>query len=273
MTTPRRLIVNADDLGLHPGINAGIFHCQREGIVTSASICAGGAAVDEALAGVKASGLDLGVHLTLSGEAAVSPASALPTLAPEGRLPAYFTALFWGLTTGRIRTAEIERELSAQIERVAGSGVVPSHLDSHQHVHLHPALLPIVIRLARRFGVRALRAGRRVVPLLGLRPAALALFAWRASRRARSEGLRSPDAMLGVAESGRLNEDRLVRAVDRLPEGTSELICHPGTDGAAIGIAYAWGFAWDDETRALTGTRVREALARRAVQLVSYRDL
>jgi predicted glycoside hydrolase/deacetylase ChbG (UPF0249 family) len=271
--TLRRLIVNADDLGLHPGINAGILHCHRDGIVTSASICAGGAAVDDAIAGVKASGLDLGVHLTLSGEVPVSPASALPTLAPAGRLPAYFPALFWGLTTGRIRTAEVERELAAQIERVAAAGVVPSHLDSHQHVHLHPALLPIVVRLAGRFGVRALRAGRRVVPLLGLRPAALAVFAWRAARRARRAGLCSPDAMLGVAESGRLSEARLVRAIDRLPEGTSELVCHPGTDGAAIGTAYAWGFAWDDETRALTGARVREALARRAVQLVSYRDL
>jgi len=269
----RRLIVNADDLGLHPGINAGIFHSHRNGIVTSASICAGGAALDDAVAGVKASGLEVGVHLTLSGEAPVSPPSALPTLAPAGRLPAYFTALFWGLTTGRIRTSEVERELAAQISRVADSGLTAAHLDSHQHVHLHPALLPIVVRLARRFGVGALRAGRRVVPLLGLRPAALALFAWRAARHARREGLRSPDAMLGVAESGRLREDRLLRAIDRLPAGTSELICHPGTDGAAIGSAYAWGFAWDDEARALTGAAAREALARRAVQLVSYRDL
>jgi predicted glycoside hydrolase/deacetylase ChbG (UPF0249 family) len=269
----RRLIVNADDMGLHRGINAGILRCHRDGIVTSASLCAGGAAFDDAALGLKASGLDMGVHLTLSGEAAVAPASALPTLAPEGRLPVYFTALFGGLLTGRIKTEEVERELTAQLSRVADAGLAPSHLDSHQHVHLHPALLPVVLRLARRFGVGAVRAARRMVPLLGLRPAALALFAWRAARLVRREGLRSPDAMVGVAESGGLDEDRLTRAIDRLPEGTSELICHPGTDGAAIGSAYAWGFSWDEETRALTGARVRAALARRGVVLVSYREL
>jgi predicted glycoside hydrolase/deacetylase ChbG (UPF0249 family) len=215
----------------------------------------------------------MGVHLTLSGEAPVAPVSALPTLAPQGRLPAYFTSLFGGLLAGRIKTEEIERELTAQLARVADAGLGPSHLDSHQHVHLHPGLLPIVLRLARRFGIGAVRAARRMVPLLGARPAALAFFAWRASRRVRREGLRSPDAMVGVAESGGLREDRLLRAVERLPEGTSELICHPGTDGAAIGSAYAWGFSWDEETRALTGARVRDALGRRGVQLVSYRDL
>jgi predicted glycoside hydrolase/deacetylase ChbG (UPF0249 family) len=271
--TARRLIVNADDMGLHPGINAGILHAHRDGIVTSASLCAGGAAFEDAVTGLKASGLDLGVHLTLSGEAPVAPASALPTLAPEGRLPAYFTALFAGLLTGRIKLDDVERELTAQLARVADTGLAPSHLDSHQHVHLHPALLPVVTKLAKRFAVGAVRAGRRVVPLLGVRPAVLALFAWGAARRVRREGLRSPDAMVGVAESGRLGEDRLLRAIDRLPEGTSELICHPGTDGAAIGAAYAWGFSWDEETRALTAPRVREALVRRGVALVSYREL
>lgn len=270
----RRLIVNADDLGLHPGINAGILDAHQNGIVTSASLSANGAALEDALAAARAApGLAVGVHLTLVGERPVAPAAELPTLAPEGRLPGYFTALFGRLLLGRIRLAEIERELAAQVARVVDAGVAVSHLDSHQHVHLHPALLPVVARLARRFGIGAVRAAREVRALSGVRPALLAAFASRASRRLRGDGLRTPDACVGLAHSGRLDGARLAAVLATLPEGTSELVCHPGSGDAAISARYPWGFRWDEETRALCRPGLREELAAAGVRLVSYRDL
>lgn len=270
----KRLIVHADDLGLHPGMNAAILQCHREGIVTSASLCPNGAAFEDAVAGLKGTRLDVGVHLTLSGEAPLSPPESVPTLAPGGKLPAYFTALFRRLLLGQVRKEELERELLAQISRVRDAGVEVSHLDSHQHVHLHPALLPIVIRLASHFGVGAIRAAARVVPLRGVRPALLAVFARAGARKARRAGLRSPDTIVGVADTGSLDEARLLRTVSRLPPGTSELICHPGMGSEALATAYPdWGFRWEEETRALTSGRVREALAREGVNLISYREL
>jgi chitin disaccharide deacetylase len=268
----RRLIVNADDLGLHPGINAGVLRAHRDGIVTSASLSPNGAAFDDALRLIRgAPELSVGIHLTLVGEAAL--AGPLPSLAPSGRLPAHFTALFRLLLLGRVREEEIERELTAQVARAVDSGVRASHVDGHQHVHLHPVLLPIVLRVARRFGIAAVRAPVEVFPLRGLRPALLWFVARRAARRAREAGLRGPDACLGLAESGRLNERRLLALVDGLPEGTTEIVCHPGLDGVTIGEAYPWGFLWDDETAALTSPHVRDALRRRDVRLVSYREL
>jgi predicted glycoside hydrolase/deacetylase ChbG (UPF0249 family) len=269
----RRLIINADDLGLHPLIDAGILRCHREGIVTSVSICASGAHFVEAAAGARDAGLDVGVHLTLVGEAPVSSPDALPTLAPKGRLPGGYAALFRRLLFGQVRIAEIEHELNAQVARVRDAGLEVSHLDSHQHVHLHPSLLPVTFRVARRFGIRALRAAPSVDALVGLRPAVLALFAHRAARRALQEGMKVPDAVLGLAETGGLSEERLLRVLDRLPTGTSELVCHPGAGDAAIGTAYGWHFHWDDEARALTSARVRESLERHGVRLVRYRDL
>ena len=269
----RRLIVNADDLGLHPLIDAGILRCHREGIVTSASICASGVAFAAAAAGARAAGLDVGVHLTLVGEAPVSPPETVPTLAPGGRLPSGYAALFRRMLFGQVRTQEVERELEAQVARVRDAGLEVSHLDSHQHVHLHPSLLPLTLRLARRFGVASLRAATRLDPLVGLRPAVLALFAHRAAIRAGQEGLKVPDAILGLAETGGLSEPRLLRILDRLRPGTSELVCHPGSADAAVEAAYAWHFHWDEEVRALTSPRVRESLARHGVRLVRYRDL
>lgn len=275
MSRPRaRLIVNADDLGLHPGINAGVLRAHRDGIVTSASLSPNGAAFDDALRLVRqADTLAVGIHLTLVGEAPVAEPARLPTLAPGGRLPHYFTTLFRRLLLGRIRHDEIERELEAQVARAVDAGVRVSHLDSHQHVHLHPSLLPIVVRVAQRFSIRAVRAAREVRPMSGVRPALLSLFASRGAARLRADGLRTPDACLGLAETGALDGARLSALLAAIPSGTSELICHPGTDSEAIGRAYPWGFRWDDETRALTEPGLRDRLLACGVALCSYRDL
>lgn len=270
----RRLIVSGDDLGLHPGINAGIVRCHREGILTSASLCPNGAAFADAVAALRAAPeLDLGVHLTLVGEAPLLPAGQLPTLAPDGRLPAHFGVLFRRLMLRRVREPEIEDEMSAQVARACDAGLRVSHLDSHQHVHLHPSLLPAALRVARRFGIGALRAARPVGPVPSLRGTLLGLAARMAAPRMRGAGVRSPDALVGIAETGRLDEARLLRVVEALPEGTSELVCHPGSGDGAIGASYAWGFRWDLESAALTSPAVRDALSRGGVRLIGYRDL
>jgi hopanoid biosynthesis associated protein HpnK len=270
----RRLIVSGDDLGLHPGINAGVIRCHREGIVTSASLCANGGAFEDAVAALRsAPDLDVGVHLTLVGEAPLLPSRSLPTLAPEGRLPRHFGALFRRLMLGRVRIEEVEEEMAAQVARARDAGLSVSHLDSHQHVHLHPALLPAVIRLAGKFGIAAVRAASRTVSGRGLRPALIGLVSRLGSRRLRDAGLRTPDALVGIAETGRLDEGRLRAVVAALPEGTSELVCHPGAGDGAIGSAYSWGFRWDEEAAALTAPAARETLRREGVQLIAYRDL
>jgi predicted glycoside hydrolase/deacetylase ChbG (UPF0249 family) len=255
-------------------MNAGIIKAHREGIVTSASLSPNGACFEEAVKLAKDSpSLAIGIHLTLVGEAPLCAPREIPTLAPEGKLPHYFTTLFRRLLLGRIAQDEIERELSAQVARAADAGIRVSHLDSHQHVHLHPTLLPIVMRVARRFGVGAVRAARRVSALSGIRPALVSLFSRRAAASLREGGLRTPDACVGLAETGGLDAARLGRLLAELPAGTSELICHPGLGGAAIARAYPWGFRWDEEAAALTQPGLRDGLAARGVLLISYREL
>jgi predicted glycoside hydrolase/deacetylase ChbG (UPF0249 family) len=131
----------------------------------------------------------------------------------------------------------------------------------------------VTIRVAQRFGVRALRAASRVMPMTGMKPALISLFARRGVTRIRRAGLRTPDVFVGLADTGRLDEARLLRLLGRLPAGTSELVCHPGSGDAAIASAYPWGFRWDAEAAALTSPVVREALARERIQLVTYKDL
>ena len=270
----RRLIVSGDDLGLHPGINAGVVRCHLEGIVTCASLCPNGAAFEDAVRALRAApDLDVGVHLTLVGEVPLLPADRLPTLARGGRLPGHFRALFLRVMLGRIREAEIEDEMSAQVARARDAGLRVSHLDSHQHVHLHPTLLPITMRVARRFAIGAVRAARELDALSGIRPALLWMFARRAAGRLRANEMRTPDTCLGLAETGALDERGLLALLNEIPDGSSELVCHPGIGTDAIARDYAWGFRWDDETRALTRPGLRDLLRERGVVLINYREL
>jgi predicted glycoside hydrolase/deacetylase ChbG (UPF0249 family) len=267
----KQLIVNADDMGLHRGINQAVLRCHREGILTSVSVCANGAAFEEAVAGLdQAQGLGVGVHLTLVGERALSDA---PRLAPEGRLPSYFTDLFRRLALARIPEAEIEQELVAQVSRVREAGIRVCHLDSHQHVHLHPTLLPIVVRVARRFEIHGLRVAACLNPFAGVRPALVSLFAHRAARRLPGTELRRPDVLLGVSQTGRLDEAGLLKLIPRLPNGTSELVCHPGIEVDGMADTYRWGFHWEGEVAALTSPRVRAALAQERIRLITYSEL
>ena len=242
--------------------------------MTSASVCPNGAAFEDAVQALRgAPDLDVGVHLTLVGERPTLPADRLPTLAPTGHLPPGFKALFVRLGLRRVRASEIEEEMTAQVARARDAGVRVSHLDSHQHVHLHPAVLPIVLRVARRFGIGALRSSPRLSAPRSVRSTLLTLASRAGAGRMRAAEVRTPDTLVGIGETGRLDEARLLALVGALGEGTSELVCHPGAGDGAIGSVYGWGFRWEAEAAALTSPRVREAIRGQGVQLIGFAGL
>jgi predicted glycoside hydrolase/deacetylase ChbG (UPF0249 family) len=271
----RRLIVSGDDLGLHEAINRGVVDAHENGIVTSASIVACGRAFSHAceLASSRPT-LDLGIHLTLVEEKPLLGPGVLKTLAPFGVLPANYLELFLGLLAGRIDIREVESELEAQIERVLASGLHVSHLDSHQHTHFFPLLRPVFLRLAKRHGMPALRAGGRVLPSLTKFGLLLSPLAKRMKRDASGLQIKTPDALWLPARSGRVSAAQLIAGIDALPEGVTELVMHPGADQPALEREYpAWGFDWPLELEATLAADVRQALVRNNVQLTRYSEL
>jgi hypothetical protein len=199
-------------------MNAGIRKAHLEGIVTSASLAPNGAAFDDAVRLAReAPSLAIGIHLTLVGEAPLSDPAALPTLAPGGRLPHYFTTLFRRLLLGRIAHDEIEREMTAQVARAVDAGIRVSHLDSHQHVHLHPTLLRS--RCGWRAASRSPPCARRAswMRSRGFRPALLWMFARRAAGRLRANELRTPRYMPGPRGDRRARRAGPARAAQRDP--------------------------------------------------------
>jgi predicted glycoside hydrolase/deacetylase ChbG (UPF0249 family) len=274
-----RLIVTADDVGLHPGMTAGAIRAHREGIVTACSIVANGVAFDDAVSRLRdVPELDAGVHLTLVEE---RPLTAI-------RFPRKYTTFVPLYLVHAIPIAAIESELRAQIERVLATGLRVTHLNGHQHLHLLPRIFEVVVRLARELAIPYVRivnessAGLRPAgpqpsrlpgPHAGWKPADRQAGGLRSismrilsalGRRARSSF--TNDRTIGVSNAGHLRD--VVPLLDDV-EGLTELVTHPG-----IGVSgYAWGYDWDAETRALCDPRLREELAARGIELTSPRRL
>src|SRR5262245_50980457 len=155
----KRLIVNADDFGLSEGINQAVMLGHRQGIITSATLLANGAGFATAVEMASTAGsLGVGVHLNLTEGAPVSAPSGIPSLVnTRGLFTHTVEQLCWHSLVGSLSLLEVERELRAQIEKVLAAGVAITHLDSHKHVHLTPAIGRIVLRLAIAYGIMGLR--------------------------------------------------------------------------------------------------------------------
>ncbi|NRD54937.1 ChbG/HpnK family deacetylase [Corallococcus exiguus] len=274
MTSRTRLIVNADDLGLHPSLDAGILKAHREGIVTSATLLAMGPSAAEAVGLAKAQGLAVGVHLALSTRlSCAAPAEAVRTVAPGGRLRGNWAEFAKAWMTGRVRREELERELSAQLARARELGARVDHLDGHQHLHLLPGVRSVVEGIAAREGLplRWPDALPRVswlrAPGPALKTTVLAVLA-RTAPRARP-GVRRVSAG-GVFEAGRLDESALLAVLDSLPAGDFELGCHPGEGAPHVPEDPAWTYGWEAELAALTSPRVKAKLVERGITLANY---
>lgn len=245
---PRRLIVTADDVGLHRGMTEGAIRAHREGIVTACSVVAGGAAFDDAVARLRdVPTLEVGVHLTLVEERSLT---GMP-------FPKKYTSFVPLYALRAIGIGAIERELRAQIERVLATGLPVTHLNGHQHLHLMPRLFRLTARLAREYAVPYVRiVDDHGGAARGVAMSALGFL----GRRARAPF--TNERTIGVAEAGHLRD---VTPLLAHVQGLTELVTHPGVNVSG----YGWGYAWEEETRALCDPRLREALAARGIELTA----
>lgn len=277
-----RLIVNADDFGASRAVNRAVARGAREGILTACSLMATGTAFDEAVRiAAETEGLAVGLHLVTVLDRSLLGHAAIPSItARNGDLSG--NAALAGLryfASPRARR-ELERELRAQFRRATGAGIALSHVDSHLHMHVNPAVFETAVKLAKDHGVRAMRLPLEE-PLADSPPhgagTAIQAFVFkllcrRMRRRLREEGMISADRIHGFFHTGRMTEDRVVKVLERLPEGTNELYLHPADHGG--------GVSSDPHERQsvtefgiLLSEKVRAAVVSRGVQLTDYRKL
>lgn len=277
MSGPRLLVVNADDYGLTEGISRGILRAHRDGIVTSASVLAIGPAFPKAAPWLADwCDLGIGVHLAAVGEdPPLLPAREIPTLLDKrGRLHLTYGRFLARAAAGRIDPSDLAREFSAQLEMVRELGLPITHLDAHQHLQLWPSVCSVVLRLARSFGVPAVRVPRlRARTVTGL---VVTCLGYRQAARSARAGLCYPQDAVGIECSGHVDLDRLDKVLGGLAgrgAESCELTVHPGEGDDPERARYRWGFRWEDELEALVGDGARDLVSRHGFTLGTYADL
>lgn len=268
------VIINADDYALTTATSRAILQAHREGVVTSTSVLVLGPAFRETAAWLTHEpALGVGVHLAAVGEdPPLAAPEKIPSLCAHGKLaPSWRTFLARALR-GKIDPAHVEHEFSLQIQAVLDVGLQPTHLDTHQHLHIWPAVGEVVLRLCRRFGIPAIRVPRArrgrpqstMVDWLGRRLGA----------RAQAAGLRYPRQAGGFDQAGAMTKQKLVTLLQRaVNAGSFEIAVHPGSAIDPDRARYRWGYKWSDELDALVDPDVRKAAERLGLKLGSYADL
>lgn len=285
----KTLILNADDFGMTRGINDAVVHAHREGILTSATLMATGVAFDDAVAKARETPtLGVGCHLVLTGGTAVMPWKRIPSLADQrGQLPESLPAFVARVSSGAIRTEEIELELRAQIEKIRNAGIEPTHVDTHKHTHAHPRVMHVLARVAQELKIRCVRKpvealrdswnssrGTRRSSVQVAGAAAVRMASSRFHSIVRKYGLRSPDYFLGLATTGQLSADTFSRLIGQVREGSTEIMLHPGFCDADL---RRYGSRLQEERQteldALLAPESKRAVAEQDIHLISYRDL
>jgi hopanoid biosynthesis associated protein HpnK len=287
----RRLIINADDFGLTPGVNRGIIEAHGHGIVTSATLMANGAAFEDAVRLAQSSPrLSVGCHVVLVDGVPLLPASQVSSLvtgqdASGPRFRDGISGFAWRALTGQLHPEQIEAEAAAQIRKLQSAGLAVSHVDTHKHTHLFPGVLRPLLQAARECGVRAVRnpfehlrlASVLSRPKLWIRGGAVVALRSlsRAFRRAvQQEGMITPDGIVGLVVTGALDEQLFRSITQSMPEGTWEFVCHPGyNDQRLQGVQTRLRESRARELQLLTSSETRDWLARVGIEWISYRDL
>src|SRR5229473_2333031 len=273
----RNLIVNADDLGWTQGVNRGIAEAHRNGIVTSTSLLANGCAFEEGVrSALQSPRLGVGVHLNLSDGKPLAPGG------PE--------TLLFRLTAKSLDAREVELEWNAQIEKVRAAGIRPTHLDGHKHVQMLPGLFAVALRLAKKHGIEAVRvsheasslraalnSGGELAGLMlkqGVQARGLKLLARDARKMAERAGVAAADYFCGIAQTGVLTKKGIQQMLASLPEGTTELMCHPGyADAELEKSATRLQKSRQTELEILTDKEIRKSIAALGIRLINYGEI
>ena len=282
----KRVIITGDDFGLALPVNEAIAEAHRCGVLTVASLMVGAAAAADAVERARRlPALRVGLHLVLVEGRPILPPEQVPALVDAGG--EFSTHLVRAGCNFFFRPGvrrQLEAEIRAQFEAFRRTGLCLDHVNAHNHMHLHPTVLGLILRVGRSYGMRAVRLpfepsllswratrnglGQKLVLALFLCPL-LGLMRWRLHRA----GIRTNDRVFGMADSGRMTAARVLEFVKRLPGGVTEIYFHPATGRCPEIERNMPDYRHEDEYQALIDPRLAEALARAGAERIAFSDL
>ncbi len=280
--TGAAVIINADDLGLTPGVNRGILHGFRAGVLTSTTMLVNLRFFDDAVSLARDNrDLPVGVHLSLLWGRPVCEPAAVPTLVGrDGCFPRRLGTLVRRYVLGRISSSDVEREFRCQLRRFLDAGLTPTHVDTHKHVHALPGIRRALVAVAAEFGIRKLRlpcengaAGGRPSWRIAAQRCAVRLLCRDSRAQLAAAGFKTTDHFVGIDYQGNLDGPALCRILRGLPEGVTEVMCHPGFIDEHLAEFTRVPPHREVELAGLTDPAVRAVVAERGIRLTHYGEL
>jgi hopanoid biosynthesis associated protein HpnK len=270
----RRLIINADDFGRSRSINAAVIRAHREGILTSASLMVNEEASDEAVALARENPrLGVGLHLALiCGRSALPPEKISGLVNAHGEFSDNPVSVGFRYFADLGLREQLRAEIHAQFARFRATGLPLDHVNGHLHLHLHPVVFRLLIEDTKQLGIRHMRLTREPfwmdVPLASGRRLYRAghamihfILSWAARARFRRMNLRHTQRVFGLLQNDRVDETYVLKLLNILPRGDSELYSHPSLD------------QFKHEFDALVSPRVKALVEARGIRLIRYQDL
>lgn len=289
----KSLIVNADDLGWTLGVNRGIAEGHQHGLITSTSLLANGRAFVDGVGVAKSNPqLGVGVHLNLSDGVPTALATNVSGLLNKaGEFAGGPESLLLRIAKRSLRVEEVELEWDAQIAKIRAAGIQPTHLDGHKHVHMLPGLFKVALRLAKKHRIGAIRVSHEdsklravlssgkeqktgVLLKQGVQARGLKLLAREAKAWAERCGIATTDFFCGIAQTGVLLREGVEQLLEVLPEGTTELMCHPGYADEELLLTHTrLQQSRQAELAILTDLGIRKLVATRGIRLINFRNM
>jgi hopanoid biosynthesis associated protein HpnK len=266
----RTVTTTADDFGLTDSVNAAVEQAHREGCLHAASLMVGAAAAADAVRIAHANpGLRVGLHLVVIEGPSVLDHAAIPDLVDsDGQFPSDQLALGINYFFRPDVRRQLEAEIRAQFDAFARTGLALDHVNAHKHMHLHPTVGAMLLRIGRDYGLRRIRVPAEpsdVLQACGERVSlgAKALLAWTGAlrRQARRAGVAMNDHCFGLAWSGHMTAPRVRRLLANLPTGNSEIYFHPAVRRDAVIARLMPDYEHEAELAALLDPEIAGAVA------------
>ncbi|BBP98131.1 hypothetical protein BSFA1_32600 [Burkholderia sp. SFA1] len=252
----RALIVTADDFGLHERINEAVARAYREGVLTCASLMVGGPAAYDAVERARdMPRLRVGLHITLTDGPSTSPPWQIPSLVDTG---GHFEGSMFANAVrflNRNVRRQLAREIQAQFEAFAATGLELDHVNTHKHFHLHPTVLSLILEIGQKFGMRAMRLPRE-------KRGSLLLAPWVAFVKTRLDraGIAYNDWVAGISSTGCMDEAALLALLADAPAGVFEIYSHPAVEGDDAITSAMQDYRHSEELAGLCSARVARAI-------------
>ncbi len=272
------LIVTADDFGMTKSISEGIARAYKDGIVTTVSFLPTGEAFRDAVR--MAGELDLkevGAHLSLTETRPVTDPARIPSIvAKDGRFFRRRNIFFMKFFLNGIDPAQMNIEFRAQLDALKKVGLPITHLSSHEHIHMMPGILEIIVRLAKEYDIPVIRYPHkdRQIRKSGIgvfyKSIILSYFAKGMKHILDNTSINYADHFMGFLESGKIGEETLLKMLDALEDGATELVCHPGFLGPEVLNRYRFHMNCENELYALTSPRVKKLILEKGIKLTTY---